>query len=142
VRISFGRSVGLGSESGLTANLPTRTVIVGGGQDGALTALHRAFVSTSTAAAVASWQERRHLPEISGISSPLRFEEGSDSVTICIFHGVFSTPTPPATGGEAPPPHDTLRLLVTQSGEVILDAAGYEGTMDPETPSDWAGPRT
>lgn len=93
---------------------------------------------TSTAALVADWQERRH-PDRVGIVSPLRASSPDSRVTVCLFAGEFVTPVgPPNPDGTPKGPHTILRLLVSADGRVTLDAAGYPGRLDPETPSDFA----
>ena len=94
---------------------------------------------TNRAGAVADWQELRHAPAITGIVSPLRAEEASAQVTVCLYLGSFATPVgPPKADGSARPSHDVLRLLVLDDGRWLLDSAGYQGRMTPETPTDWS----
>lgn len=85
----------------------------------------------TSAGAVARWQEQRHAPDVSGLVSPLRMRDPTESVVVCLFSGTFVTPHPPEL-----PPHNILRLLVLADGSVLLDSAGYQGTIDREAPSD------
>lgn len=90
----------------------------------------------STAALTQRWQEQR-LPGIE-VVSPLRSRPGSEPVTICLYSGQFTTPVgPPLVDGKPNPPHNLLRVIVLNGGEVLLDTAGYRDTMHPETPADW-----
>lgn len=86
---------------------------------------------------VVAWQEGRSRL-FSGLVSPLRYRPENEVVTVCLFSGSFVTPVgPPAEDGTVPPPHNLLRLLVLQDGSTVLDAAGYAGRLQPETPQDW-----
>jgi len=95
-----------------------------------------ARAETATAETVAAWQESR-VPGLIGWESPVRSVTAARQWTVCLYHGQFVTPTTPSADGSVAPPHDAIRLLVAESGEVILDFAGYDGRMGPETPGDW-----
>jgi hypothetical protein len=98
---------------------------------GEITSIARA--EASTVSDVIAWQEHRHEPEIAGIRSPLR-DKSSGDATICMYRGSFVTPTAPLPDGGRAEAHNVLRLIIVD-GEVIFDSAGYEGRMQPETPS-------
>lgn len=100
---------------------------------GPIASIRRA--ETDTVGSIAQWQEEELLPDII-FRSPLRDVDQGLKWTVCVYSGRFSTPTAPDADGSPPPPHDTLRVLVTNTGELILDSAGYAGKMDPETPQD------
>jgi hypothetical protein len=87
-------------------------------------------------AAIARWQETR-LEDLNW-TSPLRDISPTRKWAVCLYRGLFVTPTGPAPDGSPMPPHDMLRVLVTETGEVILESAGYVGHMSPETPADLA----
>ena len=91
---------------------------------------------TADADAIASWQEARLGALIKWVS-PLRSIAPREAWTVCLYRGQFVTPTAPSKDGFPALPHDTLRVLVADDGEVLLDSAGYAGRMDPETPHDW-----
>jgi hypothetical protein len=101
-------------------------------QYGSITALLRG--ETSSAAAVANWQEHRGR---NVNASRFRTMPGAAIVTVCLFSGQFSTPAgPPALNGVPKALPTVLRLLVYGNGQVEFDSAGPEGSMSPETPSD------
>ena len=85
---------------------------------------------------IAAWQEARFANEVT-FKSPLRALVSSRRWTVCVYAGSFVTPTKPKPDGTIRPPHNILRVLITETGDVILDSAGYAGLMDdPETPAD------
>lgn len=89
---------------------------------------------TSTAAAVAYWQEHRGR---SGIVSSFRSLAAETPVTVCLLSGQFVTPAgPPDLSGRQPPAPDVLRVLVYGNNQVVFDSAGTLGGMSPQTPSD------
>ena len=116
----FGDSVGINT---------CRSIVDAASQYGAITRLLRA--ETSTAAAVAYWQEHR----ARGGTSAFETMPAGDVVTVCLFQGEFTTPVgpPPATGSPNPP-HDVIRLLVYGDNQVVLDSSGYLGRMSPDVP--------
>jgi hypothetical protein len=92
-----------------------------------------ALGETSTISAAIEWQEHRHAPDIGDIRSPLRDRDEGEA-TICMYRGLFVTPTAPLGDGERAPQHTVLRLVIV-GDEAILDSAGYEDRMAPDTPS-------
>lgn len=92
-----------------------------------------ALGETSTVSAVIEWQEQRHAPDIGDIRSPLR-DRDEEEATICMYRGLFVMPTAPLGDGERAPQHTVLRLVIV-GDEAILDSAGYEDRMAPDTPS-------
>jgi hypothetical protein len=118
-----------------TANAACQAIMPIAREYGTISGIVRS--EASTAALVADWQERRH-PNRSGIVSGYRGIAGARAVTVCLFAGQFVTPVgPPNEDGSQNPPHTVLRLLVADDGTVVLDAAGYPGRLDPETPGDF-----
>jgi hypothetical protein len=101
---------------------------------GAVTAVWRA--ETSTAAAVAYWQEYR--ARLRAAPSPFRKLAAQTPVTVCLLSGDFVAPVGPRApiAGTRPPPQSVLRVLVWGHDEVLFDSAGYQGGLAPETPSD------
>ncbi len=85
---------------------------------------------------IAAWQEAR-VASLIEWESPLRSFPPSGRRTVCLYRGQFVTPTGPSVDGTPNPPHNNLRVVVSETGEVTLDSAGYAGRMDPETPQDW-----
>jgi hypothetical protein len=103
-------------------------------KDYSVTGVYRA--ESSTAEEVAAWQENRY--EGIALVSPFRSAAPRSTVVVCIFRGDFRTPTgPPLVEGVPNPNHELLRVLVSASGDYLIDSAGYEGALRPETPSDW-----
>ena len=99
---------------------------------GTITSLLRA--ETSTAAAVAYWQE--HRGRLAVAVSPFQKLSPQTRVTVCLLSGEFAAPVgPPGLIGGAKPP-SLLRVLVWGNHEIVLDSAGYQGELAPETPSD------
>lgn len=89
---------------------------------------------TSTAIAVANWQENRARK---GQSSLFRALPSADTITVCLFSGDFVTPAGPMSrDGIAKTAPNTLRLLISNN-QVVFDAAGDRSGMSPETPSDY-----
>jgi hypothetical protein len=100
-------------------------------QYGTITGLLRA--ETSTAGAVAYWQENRAR---TGPASFFRTLPTGMPVTVCMFSGQFSTPAgPPAPDGSPKAIPNALRLLAYGS-QVVFDSAGDQSGMSPEMPSD------
>jgi hypothetical protein len=100
---------------------------------GAVAAVLRA--ETSTASAVAYWQEHRGRLRV----APSTFGKlaAQTPVTVCLLSGDFAA----AAGPRAPiagmrPPQSVLRVLVWGHNEVLVDSADYRGGLAPETPSD------
>jgi hypothetical protein len=92
----------------------------------------------SAAGEVADWQERRY--ESIGIvrESSTRAVLPTSPVLICIFRGEFKTPTGPVGPDGLPnPQHTLLRVLIFGDSEFVVDSAGYDGELKPETPADW-----
>lgn len=101
-------------------------------QYGSITGVSRA--QTSTAAAVAYWQEHRGRDQN---PSWFRTLPASSPVIVCLFSGQFSTPAgPPAVDGTPKAIPNALRLLVHGGDQVVFDSAGSRTGMSPETPSD------
>ncbi len=89
---------------------------------------------TSSAGAVANWQESRARR---GPISSFRALSAATPVTVCIFSGQFATPTGPlAPDGSPKTIPNALRLLVYGNDKVVFDSAGNASGMSPETPSD------
>jgi hypothetical protein len=98
---------------------------------GTISGLLRA--ETTTAAAVAYWQEHRGR---NNNASALRALPGASQVTVCLFSGQFSTPAGPSDPSGAPKAiPNSLRLLVYGTGQVVVDSAGALSGMSPEMPS-------
>lgn len=97
-----------------------------------------ARAESTTTQAVADWQEQRYEPDVSGLVSPLRGVPLGPAI-VCLYRGQFVTPTAPMADGSRAAPHNVLRVLVV-GRQILLDSAGYEGRMDPETPGLWDRP--
>ena len=99
----------------------------------AVTAVLRA--ETSTAAAVAYWQE--HRGRLRAAPSTFGKLAAQTPVTVCLLSGDFVAPVGPrAPMAGMRPPQSVLRVLVWGHNEVMVDYAGYRGELAPETPSD------
>ncbi|MFN8082308.1 MAG: hypothetical protein U0Q19_22335 [Kineosporiaceae bacterium] len=101
--------------------------------------------AASNVHAAIAWQEARLRSQGVQAEAPLRGKPeaiglnralaDSERLYVCVFHGEFRTPTgPPNPDGSAKPPHNLLRVLVTEDRQVVVDSAGYRGTMDVTTP--------
>lgn len=89
----------------------------------------------SSAGEVVAWQEGRH-HEVAP-TSDLRAAAPGALVLVCIYRGEFVTPAGPPQEGVAPRGPTFLRVLVLEDGEYLFDSAGPDGSLEPETPSDW-----
>lgn len=102
---------------------------------GAIASVRRAELDDLNA--IADWQEARLAADIL-FRSPLRDLPVSSKWTVCVYNGSFVTPVAPRADGTIPDPHNTLTVLVTDKGDLILDSAGYAGAAKNETPRDAA----
>jgi CubicO group peptidase (beta-lactamase class C family) len=90
---------------------------------------------SSTAAAVAQWQEKGRF-ESSGHASTSSFRDypPSEPVAVCFLHGDFAMfgkyPPPPPTGTPFPSsPYDRIVLFVPQNHAPTVDVAGHPSNL-------------
>jgi hypothetical protein len=126
-----GAAGSIGDAAGVSS---CNAVMATASEYGTVTGLARA--ETSTAGLVAHWQENQGR---SGLHSAFRNLPVDQTVTVCLLSGQFVTPVgpPDPTTGKSRLPHNVLRLLIYGNPPtVVVEGAGYKGSMFPETPSD------